>query len=118
MPATSPTRRAPALCRVLVNVLAALSMPGCAGRPARPPADIPVEDLRGSPLYTVLERDAIPSIDHPQFVSAAEATSMRDDEPVLGLHAGGIAKAYSLRLLDHHEIVNDTLGATPIAVTW
>ncbi|MBM3459508.1 MAG: DUF3179 domain-containing protein, partial [Armatimonadetes bacterium] len=28
------------------------------------------------------------------------------------------AKAYSLRLLNGHEVVNDTLDGEPIAVTW
>jgi hypothetical protein len=31
---------------------------------------------------------------------------------------GTVAKAYSLWQLDHHEIVNDTLGDVPIATTW
>jgi hypothetical protein len=84
----------------------------------RVPADIPTEDLRGSPLYKVLERDAIPAIDEPRFVPAAAASFMKEDEPVLGVFDGRAAKAYSLWLLDHHEIVNDTLGERPIAATW
>jgi hypothetical protein len=76
------------------------------------------EDLRGALLYKVLEPDAIPSIDDPQFVPAAEATFMRDDEPVLGVFDGEVAKAYSMWQLDSHEIVNDTLGGTAIAATW
>ncbi len=71
-------------------------------------------------LMTVLGPDAIPAIDEPQFVSAKEANSfMKDDEPVLGLYDGKVAKAYSLWHLDRHEIVNDSLpGLGPVAVTW
>lgn len=69
-------------------------------------------------VYTLLPPDAIPSIDEPRFVTAAEATFMHDDEPVIGLVAGGVPKAYSTWHLDHHEIVNDVTGGQPVAVTW
>ncbi len=76
------------------------------------------EDLRGSPLYLVLPPDEIRSIDDPQFVPASEASFLEEDEPVLGVFDGQVAKAYSIWQLDHHEIVNDTLGGRPIAATW
>ncbi len=71
-------------------------------------------------LMHVLEPDAIPAIDQPQFVSAKEAKAfMHPNEPVLGLFDGKVAKAYSLWHLDRHEIVNDSLpGLGPVAVTW
>ena len=91
----------------------------CGGHePEAPERSIRIGDLRGSPLYIVLEQDAIPSIDDPRFVPAAEATFLQEDEPVLGVFDGKIAKAYSVWQLDHHEIVNDMLGETPIAATW
>ncbi len=91
----------------------------CGGRESEAPErSIRIEDLRGSPLYIVLEQDAIPSIDDPRFVPAAQATFLQEDEPVLGVFDGKIAKAYSVWQLDHHEIVNDMLGETPIAATW
>jgi hypothetical protein len=37
---------------------------------------------------------------------------------VISVHIGGEARAYPLRILIWHEIVNDTIGGTPIAVTW
>lgn len=43
---------------------------------------------------------------------------MRDDEPVIGVVVDGVARAYSTWFLDHHEIVNDTFGDEPVAVTW
>jgi len=71
-------------------------------------------------LLHVLPFDRIPALDNPRFVSAAEADKlMREDEPVLGVFDGTVAKAYSLWQLDHHEIVNDrTPQLGPIAVTW
>lgn len=41
-----------------------------------------------------------------------------DDPTVLGLVHRGEARAYSLRLLNYHEIINDTVGGDPVAVTW
>jgi hypothetical protein len=37
---------------------------------------------------------------------------------VLGVEQDGEAKAYSISLLSRHEIVNDSIGGQPIAVTW
>lgn len=72
----------------------------------------------GDRVVTLLPPDAIPAIDEPRFVPAAEADFMRDDEPVVGVVHGGVAKAYSLWHLDRHEVVNDRFGKDPVAVTW
>ncbi len=86
---------------------------------AQPQKNLPgVEQIDGDRVHALLQPDAIRSIDEPRFVRASEATFMRDDEPVVGVVAGGVAKAYSTWHLDHHEIVNDTLGGKPVAVTW
>ncbi len=71
-------------------------------------------------VLTVVPPERIPPINAPEFVSAAEADCfMKDNEPVLGFFDGQVAKAYSLWLLDRHEVVNDsTPAAGPIAVTW
>ncbi len=63
-------------------------------------------------------RDGIPSIDEPMFVPLAEIDNLTDAEPVIGLAINGEAKAYPLRILTWHEIVNDTIGGTPVAVTY
>lgn len=62
-------------------------------------------------------RDGIPSIDRPAFVPAAEA-ALPDNEPVIGLVLDGDARAYPLRILIWHEIVNDVVGGVPVAVTY
>ena len=71
-------------------------------------------------MFTVLPKDAIPSIDAPTFVAADEADVWLDpEESVLGVvGADGTAKAYSAWQLDGHEIVNDELDGSAIAVTW
>jgi hypothetical protein len=79
----------------------------------------PKERVEGDWMYTLLPPDAIPAIDDPEFVAAAEARSfMRDQDQVLGITEGGQAKAYPTWMLNTHEIVNDEIGETPIAATW
>ncbi len=64
-------------------------------------------------------RDGIPPIDDPRFVSVEEAGSwLKPWEPVIHLSVGGEARAYPLQILIWHEIVNDTLGGVPVAVTF
>lgn len=75
--------------------------------------------IDGEPVITVLRKDAIPAIDRPEFTSVQEADrSFRDDEPVLGVRRGTVARAYSLWQLNHHEIVNDQVGDLSLAITW
>jgi hypothetical protein len=63
-------------------------------------------------------KDGIPSIDEPQFQPVADETEVKPNEPVIGLEIGGDARAYPLRILMWHEIVNDTVGGEPVAVTY
>lgn len=62
----------------------------------------------------VIPRDAIPSVENPAFV---EDHPGPEDE-VIGVDLGGEARAYPIRYLNHHEIVNDTVGGVPVAATW
>jgi hypothetical protein len=63
-------------------------------------------------------RDCIPSIDEPKFVTAAEADHVADDAVIIAISRGGEHRAYPARILDHHEIVNDTIAGEPVAITW
>ncbi len=72
------------------------------------------EILSGGP-----PRDGIPSIDMPHFVTPAEAEAwLADNEPVIFLEVNGDARAYPLQILIWHEIVNDTVGAVPVLITF
>ncbi len=63
-------------------------------------------------------KDGIPSIDHPKFVAVAESKDLAPSEPVVGLTIEGDSRAYPLRILTWHEIVNDVVGGVPVAVTY
>jgi hypothetical protein len=55
--------------------------------------------------------------DSPSFESAAEALIDSDDK-VLAVKVGNQARAYPIRTMGYHHIVNDTVGGVPIAVTY
>ena len=67
----------------------------------------------------VPQRDGIPSIDNPQFISPEEAESwLAAVEPVIALEINGDARAYPIQILTWHEIANDVVGDVPVAVTF
>ena len=75
---------------------------------------VALEDLhQGCPA-----RDCIPSIDAPKYVPAGDARHVADDDRVIAISLNGVKRAYPARILDRHEIVNDTIGGIPIAITW
>ncbi len=65
----------------------------------------------------LIPRGRIASVDKPEFVSA-EAAKIAGDAWILGVANGGEARAYSLNLLNRHEIVNDNVGGRALAAVW
>jgi hypothetical protein len=63
-------------------------------------------------------RDGIPPIDEPQFIPVEDYEPISPHEPVISMQLNGEARAYPLRVMMWHEIVNDTIAGTPIAVTY
>ena len=101
----------------------------------------PEAEEREFEIVTLLPFDAIPAVLEPEFVGAGEADgklaellegrSRRDadaalmaggDDPddalVLGVSVNGDSRAYYIPTLSRVEIVNDTVGGQPLAVTW
>ncbi len=65
----------------------------------------------------LLPRDGIQPIYDPQFVAAADA-DWAGATQVIGVAAGGEAKAYPVSFLNRHEMVDDFIAGEPILVTW
>lgn len=63
-------------------------------------------------------KDGIPPIDTPQFVDYREVRDLSPTEPVIGVQLGKTLRAYPLRILTWHEIVNDEIEGIPLAVTF
>jgi hypothetical protein len=62
--------------------------------------------------------DGIPPIDAPNFQPADAVDWLEASEPVLALTVAGETRAYPLQVMTWHEIVNDTVGGVPVAVTY
>lgn len=64
-------------------------------------------------------KDGIPSIDHPKFVSVAEAGNfLKDSEPGIALSIDNADRFYPFQILVWHEIVNDNIGGKRVLVTY
>lgn len=66
-------------------------------------------------------KDCIPAIDNPKFISAKEAerlNQIQDQDVVFAISHKGVTRAYPQRILNWHEIVNDTIAGDPILVTF
>ncbi|MCF2872241.1 DUF3179 domain-containing protein [Octadecabacter sp. G9-8] len=73
-----------------------------------------VEILSGGP-----PKDGIPAIDDPTFLNVSDEDRLTPREPVITLElAGEIPRAYPIRYLMWHEIVNDEVNGFPVAVTF
>ncbi|MDJ0628871.1 MAG: DUF3179 domain-containing protein [Rhodobacter sp.] len=72
------------------------------------------EILSGGP-----PKDGIPALSDPSFLKAGDETRIGDREPVITVELDGREpRAYPIRYLTWHEIVNDRIGGTPVAVTF
>ena len=69
--------------------------------------------LQGGP-----PRDGIPAIHDPQFINAEQAHYLKDDDRILGLEIAGQRKAYPIRILNWHEVVNDKSDGINFSVTY
>lgn len=63
-------------------------------------------------------RDAIVALTDPPVVPASRGTWLPDDDVVFGVAVGGEARAYPKRVMEVHELVNDTLGGRRIAIPY
>jgi len=63
-------------------------------------------------------KDCIPSIDSPKFENASDANWLTDSDIVFATDYKGTQKAYPQRILNWHEIVNDTISGESVIVTF
>jgi len=87
-------------------LLAGIAMPALA---QTPPATNPTPPPGMLPYVAILD---------PQFVPASDASFLQDDDIVIGIARGRVAKAYPAADLTQHGSVNDQMPDGPIEVTW
>ena len=74
-------------------------------------------DLR-EVVYGGVSPDGIPDLRNPKTVPAEEADFLSGEERVFGVSINGEHRAYPLRIVNPHEMVNDSLGGEPFALLW
>ena len=74
----------------------------------------------GAPASQTATPPSLPytAVHDPQFIRAADATFVGDDDRVIGVMSGKIAKAYPASILSQHGLVEDRSPKGPIAITW
>ena len=61
-------------------------------------------------------KDGIPAVNDPTFIPVGDEDRIGDSEPVITLEIDGATpRAYPVRYLTWHEIVNDVVGGVPVA---
>lgn len=74
------------------------------------------------PLNEILDggppKDGIPALFDPEFVNLNEAKFLRPTDRVLGLQINGEAKAYPIKILNWHELVNDHVGGEAVLISY
>ena len=115
----------PRFCIRLAGLLVAISLPDpAAADPAQWLREFPKTDFsKHSINYREIrsdgtERDSIPPIMTPKFVAVDATQGIGPLEPVISIHLNGEARAYPLRILLWHEIVNDVVGGMSVLISY
>ncbi len=75
---------------------------------------VPINEIyQGTPT-----RDAIPSIDDPKYLKAENADFMNPQDKIIGLKINNDIKAFPIKILTWHEIVNDVVGGMKVVISY
>ncbi|MCH8309684.1 MAG: DUF3179 domain-containing protein [Chloroflexi bacterium] len=83
-------------------------------RPAREFSRIDVTEI----VWGGVLPDGIPDLRNPKMLSPADADYLNPTDRVFGVTINGESRAYPLRIVNAHEMVNDTVGGEPITLMW
>ncbi len=74
------------------------------------------------PINQVLDggpgKDGIPALENPDSKGVDEISYLSDNDIVIGFQSDGAARAYPLKILDWHEIINDDLNGKKVAIIY
>ena len=80
----------------------------------RSPKTIRPEEI----VFGGVKKDGIPALRNPRFISATKAAFLTPGEKVFGVSVRGDHRAYPLRILDWHEMVNDVVGGQSVSLAY
>jgi hypothetical protein len=74
---------------------------------------VPLQEIKNGGV----PKDGIPALTSPKFVKADQASYLLGKDLILGLNIDGITKAYPLKILDRHELINDLVSNQNVLVS-
>ncbi|WP_281300398.1 MULTISPECIES: DUF3179 domain-containing (seleno)protein [unclassified Iodidimonas] len=83
-----------------------------------PDIDLAKEGIDGTALRVLSDDETPLAYDDPALIPVAIDGITGNLEPVIAVEINGQLRAYPMRIVAAHRIVNDTLGGVPIAVTY
>ncbi|WP_367390918.1 DUF3179 domain-containing protein [Lewinella sp. LCG006] len=63
-------------------------------------------------------KDGIPALTDPDFTTARSDKWLTEEDLVIGVTLNGVTKAYPIRVLNYHEIINDDFKGERVAITY
>ncbi|MDX8403522.1 MAG: DUF3179 domain-containing protein [Mariprofundaceae bacterium] len=99
------------LSKIVAALFCLIFISGFTLQPATIPAD---QIISGGP-----PKDGIPALTYPKHETAnAASVWLKDDDLILGITVNKEARAYPIRIMNWHEIVNDRIGSTAVVITY
>ena len=86
--------------------------------PDWPASAFETADIKTDNIIVFGKRNEPASLDAPKIVPVALSIEVQPRDPVIVVTQNGETRAYPLTIVAAHEVVNDTLGGVPIAVTY
>ncbi len=75
---------------------------------------VPASEIRrGGPA-----KDGIPAIDQPKWISSDRVDYLSPIDVILGINIDGVSRAYPIKVLNWHEVVNDKVADYFVSVTY
>lgn len=78
------------------------------------PLRIRIEEI----VWGGVKKDGIPALIRPKMVKAPAADYLDPQDLVFGVEINGDARAYPLRIMDWHEMLNDVIGGVPVSLAY
>lgn len=106
-------------CTALVSILAAISWPRIRGWAPRSLIILAVALTIGGACLSRLNVYELMfhPIGQPEFQTSQEARIDKDDM-IIAVRLGGVSRAYPVREMAYHHVVNDTVATEPIVATY
>ena len=76
--------------------------------------DIRLEEI----AWGGVAKDGIPALTNPLLVAAGAASYLQPGDLVFGIAIDGDVRAYPLRIMDWHEMLNDVIGGVPVSLAY